>query len=404
MYVAVLSLFILLCGSLSGLILPITKPDGSTDLTSLLSHVTLLEQTVTGLQTTTGQLQSDIKVNKALAAAQISSLTNEVTALKTELRASSNDLAVLKAQMNDVKTGNSNTNSQVNSLSLDVKLNTAQVNTVQSKMKTLDEQLGLVKGEAERLTQNTSYVVQLITHKQDQHYVELQSTKALAQSASKEVGRLGIDMNSTSAGLHLMQNNLSLTSAEVTTLRSDLSVVQKQALDNKQSLTQVSQDIQLVSADVNQTKNSFNLTTLKAALSLASKTRNVAFHVSGPSNTTPAFSTVTFSTLLYNAGSAYNTTTGTFIAPVSGTYMFWTKLEVVESNTNMNVYIMKSGRVYMAGGYMKTDSDIYIADASAVAVNHLNKGEEAWVEISSSHTFYSGNFASYFGGVMLSVD
>lgn len=46
MYVTVVFLSVLLARSLTGLILPLTKPDGTADMSSLLNHVSLLEQTV----------------------------------------------------------------------------------------------------------------------------------------------------------------------------------------------------------------------------------------------------------------------------------------------------------------------------------------------------------------------
>ncbi|XP_067670224.1 adventurous-gliding motility protein Z-like [Haliotis asinina] len=426
MYLAVLSLCMLLCGSLSGLILPMKKPDGSTDASSLLSHVTLLEQTVTTLQTTTGQLQTDIQVSKAQSAVQIASLTKEVDALKAELKISSNDVAVLKSEMDHMKRVYGNMNNQLNltildRISHDVKMNSAQVNTFQTDIKMLDKQFNLinatvgdVKKDTDRCIQNTSSAIQLITQKE----AELQLTKTLAQSASQHLKKLELEQNSTSASLLLTQNNLILTSSEVTTLRGDLSAVKTQTRDNKQSLVKVSQDLKMVLADVHTTTNT-SLATLAADLAavkkqsedskklvtaLASKTRDVAFQVSNPTNRAPAFTALTFNKTRYNAGSAFNTSTGKFSAPESGTYMFWTKLEMVETNTYMNVYIMKSGRVPMAGGYVATDANIYVADGSAVAVDHLSKGEEVWVEVSSRHNLYDGNKSSYFGGVMLSVD
>ncbi|XP_071085772.1 multimerin-2-like isoform X1 [Haliotis cracherodii] len=434
MFVTVFSLCILLSGSLSGLILPMTKPDGSTDLSSLLNHVTLLEQTVTGLQTTTVQLQSDLQSHKAQAAAEISSLTNEVASLKTELRVSSNDLVLLKAEVNDMKRGNSNGNTQVNRTVLDpisheVKLNTAQVSAVQSDVKMLHKQLSLVnstvyyvKREADSLIKNTSSVVQLLTHKQVVENMELQATNVLALRTSQQVERLELDMNTTSASLHMTQKNLNLTSTGVTTLRNHLSVVQKQSLDNQYSLTQVSQDVHLLSADVHTTENNISLTisevaTLKADLAvvrkqsldnkqlvttLASKNRNVAFHAHSPPGKPPSNTPLTFSQVDYNAGSAYNNT-GKFTAPVSGTYMFWTQLELFGSHKYLFVLIMKSGGVKLAAGLAQTDPGINDADASAVTVTHLNKGEEAWVEISVSNGIYGGHGTSYFGGVMLSA-
>ncbi|XP_048258294.1 uncharacterized protein LOC124141374 isoform X2 [Haliotis rufescens] len=328
MYVAVFFLCILLSGSLSGLILPMTKPDGSTDLSSLLSHVTLLEQTVTGLQTTTVQLQSDLQSNKAQAAAEISSLKDEVVSLKTELRVSSNDLAVLKAEVNDMKRGNSNANTQVNltvldSISHEVKLNTAQKQSLDNK---------------HSLTQ-VSQDVQLV-----------------------------------SADVHTAKNNISLTISEVATLKADLAVVRKQALDNKQLVT-----------------------------TLASNNRNVAFQAQSQPIFSPSGTPLTFLDVDYNAGSAYNNKTSKFTAPVSGTYMFWTQLEMSGIYSNMYVRIMKSG-VNVAAGRVETHSTVGNVDASAVTVNHLNKGEEVWVEISFPSLIAGENGSSYFGGVMLSAD
>lgn len=117
----------------------------------------------------------------------------------------------------------------------------------------------------------------------------------------------------------------------------------------------------------------------------------------------PLGSPVTFTHTNYNAGSGYNTTTGKFTAPVSGTFVFWTQLELGETNTNMYVYIMKSGGVNLAAGYVKTDADIDDGDASAITVTHLDKGEEVWVDIYDSEHIYQTP-ASYFGGVLLSVD
>ncbi|XP_046542435.1 uncharacterized protein LOC124252804 [Haliotis rubra] len=394
MYLAVLSLCVLLCGSISGLILPIKSQMVVQMSQASLSHVTLLEQTVTTLQKTTGQLQTDLQVSKAQSAAQIATLTKEVDSLKAELKLSSNDIAVLKSEMNDMKRITSNTNNQLNLtildwISHDVKMNTAQVNAFQTDVNMLGKQLSLVnatvddvKRETDRCIQNTSSAIQLITQQQ----AELQSTKTLTQSTSQQLMRLELELNSTSAGLLLTQNNFISTSTDVTTLRGDLSAVKNQSQDNKQSLAKVKQDLKLL-ADVHTTN--ISLETLSADLAavktqsednkklvaaLASKTRNVAFQVSSPTSKTPAFTALTFIKTLYNAGSAFNTTTGRFSAPESGTYMFWTKLEMVESNTNMNVYIMKSGRVSMAGGYVATDSNIYVADSSAVAVDHLSKG------------------------------
>ncbi|XP_046542424.1 caprin-2-like [Haliotis rubra] len=316
MFVAILLLCILLSDSISGLILPMTKPDGSTDLTSLLSHVTLLEQTV-------ANLQKDVQANKAQAA--------EVVSLKTEVNLLSNELAVVKAELNDIKQGNGN-----------------------SKIP-------------------TSAGLQITQRNLSQLTAELQSTKALAQNTSKQLEILKMDMNSTTAGLQGTQRNVSIISTEVTTLRGDLHVVQNQSLDNKQLLAM-----------------------------LASKTRTVAFQADVPvPSPTGVTETVTFNNTIYNAGSGYNSTTGRFTAPVSGTYMFWTQLELGGRNTNMYASIMASRLMLAEGKVTFTDHNIDDVDVSAVGVTHLNKGQEVWVEIYFSQHIYA---TSYFGGVLLSID
>ncbi|XP_046556369.1 complement C1q tumor necrosis factor-related protein 3-like [Haliotis rubra] len=132
------------------------------------------------------------------------------------------------------------------------------------------------------------------------------------------------------------------------------------------------------------------------------KTRNVAFNVNYPSSPSSENTPLIFSTILYNEGSGYSTSTGTFTAPVSGTYVFWTHLALTHANTNMSFDIIKSGGVIMANGYTETDSSIDETDASAITVTHLDKGEETWVQMAFSRDIYPSS--SYFGGALLSED
>ncbi|XP_067668731.1 multimerin-2-like [Haliotis asinina] len=316
MFVAVLLHCILLSGSVFGLIMPLTKPNGSADLTSLLSHVTLLEQTI-------ANLQKDVQANKVQAA--------EVASLKTEVQLLSNELAVVKAELNDIKQSKGNSNTP------------------------------------------TSADLQVTQRNLSQLTAELQSTKALAQSTSKQLETLRMEINSTSAEMQVTRRTLSIISTEVTTLGSDLHVVQNQSLDNKQLLAM-----------------------------LESKRRTVAFQADVPlPSPTRVTETVSFNNTIYNAGSGYNSTTGRFTAPVSGTYMFWTQLELGGKNTNMYASIMASRLILAEGKVTFTDHNIDDVDVSAVGVTHLNKGQEVWVEIYFSQHIYA---TSYFGGVLLSAD
>ncbi|XP_071086569.1 uncharacterized protein [Haliotis cracherodii] len=199
MYVTIVFLSVLLARSLSGLILPLTKPDGTADMSSLLNHVSLLSS----LQATTMQVQTELQVTKKdvqttqsqlqtamndlqtstiqqlSAAAEISSLKDEVISMKAELRLSLDELITVKTQFENMTQGDSHTDDQLNltllnTISHDVKLNTAQVNAVQ-------------------------------------------------------------------ADLHMVRTNLTLATSEVSTLKRYMSDVEKQSLDNKQSLTQALQ-------------------------------------------------------------------------------------------------------------------------------------------------------------------
>ncbi|XP_046550377.1 C1q-related factor-like [Haliotis rubra] len=159
--------------------------------------------------------------------------------------------------------------------------------------------------------------------------------------------------------VHIIQNNLSFTSSEVAALKRNMSGV-------------------------------------------ATKIPDVAFQAHDPPSHTPSSSPVLFQLVNYNAGSGYNSNTGKFTAPVSGTYIFWTQLEMGGgSNTALYVYIKRTGGMNMAAGYMETLSTFGDVDASAQTVDHLEKGQEVWVEITTTYEIYHS--ASYFGGALLSV-
>ncbi|XP_071085123.1 golgin subfamily A member 5-like [Haliotis cracherodii] len=302
MAVVVLFLCILLAGSLSGLILPMTTPVGSTDMASLLSHVSLLEQNLASLQTTTTQLQTDLQVTK-----------NKLQNTQSELQRTKKDLQSTQAE------------------------------------------LQTMKGEEER---------------------RLDKLEKDVNTTSSGVHGLRQDLQATRSDLSVVETNLSLTNSEMSTLKRNMSGLEKQSLDNKQALTQVSQ-------------------------TLVSKTRTVAFHLNEPPVSAAAHKPLQFYNVNHNAGSGYNNSTGKFTAPVSGTYMFWTQLQVKGYNEGMYVRIMKAGMA-LAAGYVEIHSSMNTADASAVTVTHLDKDEQVWVV----PLYLNGVLLtkSYFGGALLSVD
>lgn len=294
-----LFLCILLYCSVSGLILPMTKPDGSADLSSVLSHVVLLEQSMASFKTTTGKLQTDLQVTKQdlqstkaelqttktvlqntqtdlqtsqslqqLASAEIASLKSEMATLKAELKLSSNELNQVKSELRDFELDKLNTNFLLNitmdSMRRNIKQNSVQVNVVQSDVLALDKQLHRVnstlydvKNEEEGFIRNTSSSIKIITNQLLVEITDMVSTKEVLQNASKQLERLGTEMNQTTVdmrnvqqglqtvkdNLHTAQNNISFTSSEMAGLQRDMSSVQKQSLGNTKSLSQVIQDV-----------------------------------------------------------------------------------------------------------------------------------------------------------------
>ncbi|XP_046550386.1 uncharacterized protein LOC124260169 [Haliotis rubra] len=128
MIVDVVFLCILLFGSLSGFILPTTKPEGTDDMSTMKRHVLLLEQNVDILQRTSAQLRSDLtatmtdlqntqtqlqtalsdlqtsKTQQGFAALEISSLKNEVNILEGKLKLSADDIAAVQTELNPCHT------------------------------------------------------------------------------------------------------------------------------------------------------------------------------------------------------------------------------------------------------------------------------------------------------------
>ncbi|XP_046365258.2 uncharacterized protein LOC124141327 isoform X2 [Haliotis rufescens] len=115
----------------------------------------------------------------------------------------------------------------------------------------------------------------------------------------------------------------------------------KQSVASLQSTTrQLQKDLQSTKSDL----LSANEQVSKLSKNVASKLRDVAFHVSKPAPDQTTYTPLTFGTILYNSGSGYNSKSGVFTVPVSGTYMFWTQIEINESDAYMNVWIMTAGK------------------------------------------------------------
>lgn len=56
-------------------------------------------------------------------------------------------------------------------------------------------------------------------------------------------------------------------------------------------------------------------------------------------------------------------------------HMFLAQVEMIGPSTAIHIYIMRSGGLILTAGWVETDSQIDVVEASAIAVYHLNKGD-----------------------------
>ncbi|XP_046356927.2 uncharacterized protein LOC124135591 [Haliotis rufescens] len=92
---------------ISGLILPLTTPDGNADLPTILSHVTLLQQTVDILHKNTNQLQTDLRATNEqlqLTQSDLNMTRHELQTSRTDLQVTRTDLQVTKDELQHTQT------------------------------------------------------------------------------------------------------------------------------------------------------------------------------------------------------------------------------------------------------------------------------------------------------------
>ncbi|XP_046549572.1 complement C1q tumor necrosis factor-related protein 3-like [Haliotis rubra] len=199
----------------------------------------------------------------------------------------------------------------------------------------------------------------------------------------------------------MLVQHISLLEQAVASLRTTTSDLTSELDATKKNLTATQSELQITKSDLQTTKTELQMS--KASHNNTPVARNIAFHVSAPNSATSGVPLV-YQSILYNAGSAYNITSGKFTAPVSGTYMFWTQLDMNQQRSWMYVKIMQSGyNTAVSVGLAQTGSDVYESDATAIVVNHVEKGEQVWVEPNASKDIDS-NDGTFFGGVLVSVN
>ncbi|XP_046569002.1 multimerin-2-like [Haliotis rubra] len=439
--------------------LNITKQELQTSRTELQATKVDLQHTQTDLQTIKKDLQAaqtDLMTNKGLqqsAAAEILSLKNNMTILRTELgivkskventgldfhplSSTSNDSLlvslngsftanqdVIRAIVLDVQSVHSDLNTTAHTLSeVQADINSFKRNissalrnvtaectalksdshlfsSLQSDITAMDKKLSFlnitvreVQSEARQVAANTSSVIQLIAHRQ--------SLKTLAQDTWAQLKQCEKNVNSTDASMTAQLNRLEM---DMNCTSVYIHNVQQNLLSLESDLNTTREDITMTNSDV----HALNKT-------LASKTRAVAFQAyASKSRNVTSQHPVVYDSTIYNIGSGYNHTTGNFTAPVSGTYMFWTELRINSYAYTPHMTIKQSGRSIGSGWSASTSTDDESV-ISATCVSHLQKGEAVWVEFekfawwATAVSVVPGGFdtrpKSFFGGALLTVD
>ncbi|KAK3597963.1 hypothetical protein CHS0354_042313 [Potamilus streckersoni] len=115
-----------------------------------------------------------------------------------------------------------------------------------------------------------------------------------------------------------------------------------------------------------------------------------------PVSITPGRS-IQFDRVDYNEGNAYDTRTGIFTCPVSGTYFFFTNIISMYHTGSILTEIVfedqEKGRTHAN----KVDNQ---AQGSTAALLHCNAGQRVWIQVVYGYQSWGEMFSSFTGVLM----
>lgn len=88
---------------------------------------------------------------------------------------------------------------------------------------------------------------------------------------------------------------------------------------------------------------------------------------------------IVFETTITNAGSAYNPTSGIFMAPVSGLYVFFYDIECSKTNGDTYVELVRDGARTGVQAYCHGLGDF--DNSATMGVLHLGAGDTVWLRL-----------------------
>ncbi|KAL3886567.1 hypothetical protein ACJMK2_026552 [Sinanodonta woodiana] len=133
---------------------------------------------------------------------------------------------------------------------------------------------------------------------------------------------------------------------------------------------------------------------------IARKAAFTAMFTFSPVSITPGRS-LQFDRVDYNEGNAYDTKTGIFTCPVSGTYFFYTNILSLFQTSGVETEIVLEGQGKGTAHALREDNH---AQGSTAAALHCNAGQRVWVQTVYGSQSYGYAFTSFTGFLMWQDD
>ena len=132
----------------------------------------------------------------------------------------------------------------------------------------------------------------------------------------------------------------------------------------------------------------------------ATTTPRVSFHATGLTDTHPAAGApLLLPRVVHNHGHGYNATTGSFLAPINGTYWFMASTETYLKDTNAQLSLMVDD---LNVHFMDTYEDTASQAGSVHAVVRLWAGQRVWLRCAGDSHFWGTPTA--FSGFLIYPD
>ncbi|XP_062589333.1 complement C1q tumor necrosis factor-related protein 3-like [Saccostrea cucullata] len=137
-------------------------------------------------------------------------------------------------------------------------------------------------------------------------------------------------------------------------------------------------------------------------VSLSTK-RQIAFHANSPTHFRhlAVRQTLIFGNVILNVGNYYRHVTGIFTPDVSGVYVFYVQLVMCDRNRIVHTELLVEGvrkRAHLAGGVH------YCSNGGGMTIVHVNAGDSVWVRLSTTDGNNNFGYESSFSGFLLYED